>query len=112
VIAAGLGLAASPSPEGATLDACLEALGQSGSDHADLALVFTTGEALDRAHELLHVVRTRGLFGVPGHDVTLIRERLGDFPLVGFFGNGEFAPIGRKNFFHTYTGALVVFPER
>ena len=53
--------------------------------------------------------RGEGLFGVPDHDVTLIRERLGDFPLVGFFGNGEFAPIGRQNFFHTYTGALVVF---
>ncbi len=49
--------------------------------------------------------------GGPDHDVTLIREQLGKFPLVGFFGNGEFAPIGRRNFFHTYTGALVVFPE-
>jgi small ligand-binding sensory domain FIST len=55
--------------------------------------------------------RGRGLFGVPDHDVTLIRERLGAFPLVGFLGNGEFAPIGRRNFFHNYTGALVVFPE-
>ena len=55
--------------------------------------------------------RGRGLFGVPDHDVTLIRERLGDFPLVGFFGNGEFAPIGRRNFFHNYTGALVIFPQ-
>ena len=54
--------------------------------------------------------RGRGLFGVPDHDVTLIRERLGEFPLIGFFGNGEFAPIGRRNFFHNYTGALVVFP--
>jgi small ligand-binding sensory domain FIST len=56
--------------------------------------------------------RGRGLFGIPDHDVTLIRERLGEFPLIGFFGNGEFAPIGRQNFFHNYTGALVVFPER
>ena len=55
--------------------------------------------------------RGRALFGVPDHDVTLIRDRLGDFPLIGFFGNGEFAPIGRRNFFHNYTGALVVFPE-
>jgi small ligand-binding sensory domain FIST len=54
--------------------------------------------------------RGRGLFGVPDHDVTLIRETLGDFPLAGFFGNGELAPVGRRNFFHTYTGALVVFP--
>jgi small ligand-binding sensory domain FIST len=55
--------------------------------------------------------RGRGLFGVPDHDVALIRERLGRWPLVGFFGNGEFAPVGGANFFHTYTGVLVIFPE-
>jgi small ligand-binding sensory domain FIST len=55
--------------------------------------------------------RGHGLFGAPDHDVALIRQHLGEFPLVGFFGNGEFAPIGRQNFFHNYTGALVVFPE-
>ena len=54
--------------------------------------------------------RGQGLFGVDDHDVTLIRKHLGEFPLVGFFGNGEFAPVGRRNFFHNYTGALVVFP--
>lgn len=53
--------------------------------------------------------RGQGLFGVPDHDITLITKHLGEFPLVGFFGNGEFAPIGRKNFFHNYTGALVLF---
>ena len=55
--------------------------------------------------------RGRGLFGAADHDVRLIRERLGDFPLAGFFGNGEFAPVGGRNFFHTYTGVLVVVPE-
>jgi small ligand-binding sensory domain FIST len=55
--------------------------------------------------------RGRGLFGEPDHDVRLIRERLGAFPLVGFFGNGEFAPVGGRNFFHTYTGVLVIVPE-
>lgn len=54
--------------------------------------------------------RGRGLYGTADHDVTLIRTHLGEFPLVGFFGNGEFAPIARRNFFHTYTGALVIFP--
>lgn len=53
--------------------------------------------------------RGQGLYGVPDHDVALISGRLGAFPLVGFFGNGEFAPVGRRNVFHTYTGALVVF---
>jgi small ligand-binding sensory domain FIST len=50
-----------------------------------------------------------GLYGQPDHDVSLVRKHLGEFPLVGFFGNGEFAPVGRRNHFHTYTGVLVVF---
>src|SRR2546425_10937350 len=54
--------------------------------------------------------RGQELFGVADHDVALIRKHLGEFPLVGFFGNGEFAPVRRRNFFHNYTGALVVFP--
>jgi len=55
--------------------------------------------------------RGQELFGEPDHDVRLIREHLGAFPLIGFFGNGEFAPVGGRNFFHTYTGVLVIFPE-
>lgn len=55
--------------------------------------------------------RGQHLYGVPDHDVTLIRERLGDFPLIGFFGNGEIAPLGRQNFLHNYTGALVLLTE-
>ena len=55
--------------------------------------------------------RGQGLFGEPDHDVRLIRSHLGAFPLVGFFGNGEFSPVGGRNFFHTYTGVLVIFPE-
>jgi small ligand-binding sensory domain FIST len=54
--------------------------------------------------------RGQGLYGVPDHDVTLIRKHLGAFPLAGFFGNGELAPVGPRNFFHTYTGVLVIFP--
>lgn len=54
--------------------------------------------------------RGAGLFGEPDHDVALIRQSLGAFPLAGFFGNGELAPVARRNRFHTYTGALVVFP--
>ena len=54
--------------------------------------------------------RGRGLFGESDHDVALIRRRLGEFPLAGFFGNGEFAPVGGRNFFHTYTGVLALFP--
>jgi small ligand-binding sensory domain FIST len=55
--------------------------------------------------------RGQGLYGAPDHDVTRIRKGLGACPLIGFFGNGEFAPVGRQNFFHTYTGVLVVFSQ-
>jgi small ligand-binding sensory domain FIST len=55
--------------------------------------------------------RGRGLYGVPDHDLTLIRTRLGTWPLVGFFGNGEFAPVGGVNFFHNLTGVLAVVPQ-
>ena len=54
--------------------------------------------------------RGQGLFGAADHDIGLIREALGEFPLAGFFGNGEFAPVGGRNHFHNYTGVLVVFP--
>lgn len=52
-----------------------------------------------------------GLFGQPDHDVGLITSRLGRFPLVGFFGNAELAPVGGKNFVHSYTGGLAVFTD-
>jgi small ligand-binding sensory domain FIST len=55
--------------------------------------------------------RGRALYGVPDHDVGLIRARLAGCPLIGVFGNGEFAPVGGANFFHTYTGVLVVFAQ-
>jgi small ligand-binding sensory domain FIST len=35
----------------------------------------------------------------------MIRDTLGDFPLAGFFGNGEI--FGRR--LYGYTGVLVVF---
>jgi len=52
-----------------------------------------------------------GLYGRPDHDVTAIREEIGVLPLVGFFGNAEFAPVGGRNHVHSYTGGLVVFTE-
>jgi small ligand-binding sensory domain FIST len=55
--------------------------------------------------------RGQGLYGEPDCDVRAIREALGEFPLTGFFGNGELAPVGGRNFFHNYTGALLLIPE-
>lgn len=53
-----------------------------------------------------------GLYGDPNHDITLIREFFGDLPLIGFFGNGELAPVGGKNYAHSYTGVLAIIGDR
>ncbi|MCZ6632949.1 MAG: FIST C-terminal domain-containing protein [bacterium] len=55
------------------------------------------------------VARGFMLYGQPDHDVSVIRKHLGIFPMVGFFGNSEFAPVGGTNFMHSYTGVLVLF---
>ena len=55
--------------------------------------------------------RGEGLFREPHHDARVIRAALGDVPLVGFFGNGEIAPVAGKNLLHSYTGALLVVSE-
>ena len=52
-----------------------------------------------------------GLYGQPDHDVLVIRKHFGAFPMAGFFGNAEFAPVGGQNFSHTYTGVLTLLWE-
>lgn len=49
-----------------------------------------------------------GLYGQPDHDVLVMRKHLGGFPMAGFFGNAEFAPVGGRNFIHSYTGVLAL----
>ncbi|WP_447978842.1 FIST signal transduction protein [Candidatus Nitrospira bockiana] len=55
--------------------------------------------------------RGRGLFGRPHHDVSVVRERIGEIPLAGFFAQGEIGPVGRTNFLHGYTASLALFSE-
>src|SRR5438552_16601274 len=57
MIAAGTGIAVGGAADNAALEASLEAIERSGTDRADLALVFVTGDAHARAHEALHAVR-------------------------------------------------------
>lgn len=49
--------------------------------------------------------RGRSLFGDDSEELKLIREALGDLPLVGFYGNGEMS----GNRLYGYTGVLTVF---
>ncbi|MGE5307215.1 MAG: FIST N-terminal domain-containing protein [Alphaproteobacteria bacterium] len=52
--------------------------------------------------------RGRSLYGVPDIDTAYIRQALGDFPLIGFFGGYELAPLGRTNHLFAYTGVLTL----
>ena len=51
------------------------------------------------------VGRGPNLFGKPSRELAMISEALGDFPLAGFFGNGEIA----HDRLYGYTGALALF---
>ncbi len=51
------------------------------------------------------VARGAALFGEPGVETGLIRESLGDFPLIGFFANGEIS----RDRLYGHTGVLTLF---
>lgn len=51
------------------------------------------------------IARGPNQFGPGAHELTAIRETLGDFPLVGFFGNGEIS----HDRLYSYTGVLSLF---
>ncbi|MBI4510518.1 MAG: FIST C-terminal domain-containing protein [Deltaproteobacteria bacterium] len=52
--------------------------------------------------------RGRAMFGVDDHDVAYIQSALGHFPLVGFFGGGELAPLAGRSRLHLFSGVLVM----
>ena len=51
------------------------------------------------------VARGAALFGDSGVEMGLIRETLGDFPLIGFFANGEIS----RDRLYGHTGVLTLF---
>ncbi len=51
------------------------------------------------------VARGAGLFGQEGREMGLIREHLGEFPLIGFYAGGEIS----NSRLYGYTGVLVLF---
>lgn len=52
--------------------------------------------------------RGKGLYGAANHDISVIQQQFPGLPVIGFFGNSEFAPIGGRNFAHAYTGVFVL----
>jgi len=55
--------------------------------------------------------RGTSLYGISDIDTAYIRQALGDFPLIGFFGNFELGPLGQRNQLLAYTGVLVLITE-
>jgi small ligand-binding sensory domain FIST len=53
--------------------------------------------------------RGRNLFQEEDHDLTIIRNRIGEIPISGFFAAGEIGPIGGFSFLHGHTACLTVF---
>ena len=51
------------------------------------------------------VARGAALFGDKGVETALIRESLGEFPLIGFFANGEIS----RDRLYGHTGVLTLF---
>ncbi|MGQ0792587.1 MAG: FIST signal transduction protein [Deltaproteobacteria bacterium] len=52
--------------------------------------------------------RGSSLYGHSGIDTAYIANAIGDVPIIGFFGNSEFAPFGGENRVFTYTGVLAL----
>jgi len=53
--------------------------------------------------------RGRSLFHEEDQDLTIIRERMGDIPIAGFFAAGEIGPICDHSFLHGHTSCLTLF---
>jgi small ligand-binding sensory domain FIST len=55
--------------------------------------------------------RGKHLYGEAGHDSRVLRERIGDVPIGGFFCNGEIGPVGASTFLHGYTSSIGLLAE-
>lgn len=49
------------------------------------------------------------MFEAPNHDAGIIEDVFGRVPLAGFFCNGEFGPVGGRNFIHGFTASAAFF---
>jgi small ligand-binding sensory domain FIST len=65
------------------------------------------------AGALLFTCNGRGtrMFAEPGHDAGLIAKQLGGIPAAGLFCAGELGPVAGRNYLHTFTASVAVFPE-
>ena len=64
------------------------------------------------AGALLFTCNGRGsrMFTGPDHDAGLLAKVLGQIPVAGSFCDGELGPVGGRNFLHTFTASIALFP--
>jgi small ligand-binding sensory domain FIST len=67
--------------------------------------LFSTGTVRIYQPSVFCLGRGESLFGPDSAELRIIREGLGDFPLVGFFDNGEIP----HDKIYGYTGVLTLF---
>jgi small ligand-binding sensory domain FIST len=87
------------------------------SAHDDLVALLAEARLERReppAGALMFTCNGRGsrLFSVPHHDAAALQESLGPVPTAGFFAQGEFGPIGRRNCIHGFTASIALFEQR
>jgi small ligand-binding sensory domain FIST len=77
----------------------------------DLRAMLAPHAATEPEGALLFGCNGRGthMWPEPGHDVTVLRELLGNVPVAGFFCGGEFGPVGGRNFVHGFTASIALF---
>jgi len=63
---------------------------------AEAALVFTCNG------------RGSHMFRQPDHDAAMVAEMLDGAPAVGLFCQGEFGPVGGRNFVHGFTASIAL----
>lgn len=81
----------------------------------DLQLLLDAQQLKERPFAgMLFTCNGRGtrMFAERNHDVAVIRDRLGDLPLSGFFAAGEIGPIGTQSFLHGHTAVLALLRGR
>ncbi|MGB0670387.1 MAG: FIST signal transduction protein [Rhodospirillales bacterium] len=68
-------------------------------------VVRRAGPDIKAAHYVSCIARGGRMFGEPGRELAILREKLGDVPLVGFYAAGEIS----LNRLYGYTGVLTLF---
>lgn len=52
--------------------------------------------------------RGQAMFGRPHHDVSVLREWVGEVPTAGVFTQGEIGPVAGSNYLHGYSASLAL----